>query len=62
MLVIPISASSGLGLCVIKASGCTFSFSAKEKVPKRKLPAAPDPVKVSADALPLLPVPADAGF
>ncbi|RCH53880.1 hypothetical protein DJ568_15175 [Mucilaginibacter hurinus] len=56
------SASLGSDVCHIIASGCTFSFSAKEKVPKRKLPAAPDPVKVSANALPMLPVPADAGF
>jgi hypothetical protein len=28
-----------LGKSVIKASGCSISFSAKEKEPKRKLPA-----------------------
>jgi hypothetical protein len=34
----------------IKASGCSFSFSAKEKEPKRKLSAAFDSMKVIAGA------------
>jgi len=33
-----------IGKSVIKVSGCSFSFSAKEKEPKRKLPAVPCPV------------------
>jgi hypothetical protein len=37
-------------------------FSAKKKVPKKKLPAAPGSVKGSASAKPVLPEPANADF
>ena len=46
----------------MKASECTFFFSAKKKVPKKKLSAASDSVKVSAEGLPVLPEPANAEF
>ena len=46
----------------MRASGCSFSFSAKEKEPKRKLSAASGPVKVSGLALPVPAEPANAEF
>jgi len=51
-----------MAMLLLKPVDVLFLFPKKKKVPKRKLPAAPDPVKVSAKALPVLPVPADAGF
>jgi len=46
----------------MKASGCSFSFSAKEKEPKRKLPAVPCPVSGQCWGLATAPEQANAGF
>jgi len=50
------------GKSVMKVSGCSFSFSAKEKEPKRKLPAVPCPVSGQCWGLATAPEQANAGF
>jgi len=46
----------------MKGSGCSFSFSAKEKEPKRKLPAVPCPVDGLYRGMATAPEQANAGF